>query len=241
MYRAGARARSACSPGAASWSSRGAAAAAGTRLVLVDDGFSHWPLARGRGHRPARRGRPLGGRPPAAGRATARAACARCSARSVVVVSRLPPGRGPGAAGWSARPRAGAGGAARGRPAPGRGCAALRAAAGAAAARGRRVRVVTGDRATRRRSRRSAREAGLRCRRSRAWRDHHWFTPGEARRGARARRGGRGALGAADGEGRGTLAGDGAARDRVAVLEVEWEWVRRGRGGRAPGAGGGEA
>jgi tetraacyldisaccharide-1-P 4'-kinase len=72
----------------------------------------------------------------------------------------------------------------------------------------------------------SAREWGLRVDTARAWRDHHWFTRAEAEAalaGAR-RTDGWVLLTAKDA----VRWPPGAARDRVAVLEVEWEWVRGG-------------
>jgi tetraacyldisaccharide-1-P 4'-kinase len=72
----------------------------------------------------------------------------------------------------------------------------------------------------------SAREAGLRVDGVRVRRDHHWFTPAEAAAALEAARrvGGWVLVTAKDA----VRWPEGAARERVAVLEVEWEWVRGG-------------
>jgi tetraacyldisaccharide-1-P 4'-kinase len=91
---------------------------------------------------------------------------------------------------------------------------------------GARVRVVsaTGNPAA---VEASAREAGLVVASASRWRDHHWFTPREARREL-ARAGEEGCwvlLTAKDA----VRWPEEAGRDRVGLLEVEWEWVAGGK------------
>lgn len=194
------------------------AAAAGARLVLVDDGFSHWSLARDLDVVLVDAGDPLGGdallplgrlREPH--RALQRA--------GVLVLSRAPSGADP--EGLLAR-------AARLAP------AALRAAGrhavrgvttldGAPAPAGGRVRVVTatGNPAA---VVRSAAEAGCEVTSYRAYRDHHWFRPGEARAELARAAADRAAV---------LLTAKDAVRwplhhPDVRVLQVEWEWVLNG-------------
>mgnify|MGYP001051290425 FL=1 len=98
----------------------------------------------------------------------------------------------------------------------------VRALAGGAVPAGARVELLTatGNPAA---VEASAREAGLRVDGVRTRRDHHWFTRREA--GAaleRARRAGGWVLLTAKDEVRWP---GGAPRERVAVLEVDWEWV----------------
>jgi len=194
------------------------AAATGARLVLVDDGFSHWRLARDLDVVLADAGDPLGGdallplgrlREPH--RALQRA--------GVIVLSRVPPGADP-------EPPL----ALLARFAP----AAVRAAgrhaicgvttlAGAPVAAGGRVRVVTAtgnpDAVVR-----SAAEAGFEVTGQRAFRDHHWFHADEARAEAARADADRSAV---------LLTAKDAVRwplpsVDVRVLQVEWEWVLNG-------------
>lgn len=197
--------------------SAGAAARAGFDPVIVDDGLSHWPLARDvdivllDAHDLTGGGRLLpAGRLREPLRALQRA--------RAVVVSRLGAGEDP--APWLEQVKVLAPGAmlaaARHRVKGVRplGCGQLPA--------GARVRVVTatGNPAA---VEASAREAGLEVASASRWRDHHWFTPREARQEL-ARAAGEGAwvlLTAKD-----AVRWPGSAeRDRVAVMEVEWEWV----------------
>jgi tetraacyldisaccharide 4'-kinase len=194
-----------------------AAAAAGHALILVDDGFSHWALARdldlvlvddaasaaGDALLPA-------GRLREPRRALQRAdwlVLTRVSppldADRVTALRRLAP---------AARFAAG-----RHR------VAGLRKLDGAAA-RPSRVRVVTGtgnpDAVAA-----SAREAGLEVAALASYRDHHWFTPAEAKRerAAAAREGASVLLTAKD-----AVRWPLPAEDDVCVLDVTWEWVEGG-------------
>ena len=194
-----------------------AAARAGFEWVIVDDGLSHWTLARDvdivllDAHDLTGGGRLLpAGRLREPLRALQRA--------RAVVVSRLGPGEDP--APWLERVRALAPGAmlAGGRHR----VRGVRALGGTEAPSGARVRVVsaTGNPAA---VESSAREAGLEVTSTSRWRDHHWFTPREAR----------GELDRAAGEDSWLLITakdavrwpESAGRERVAVLEVVWEWV----------------
>ncbi len=194
-----------------------AAAAAGARLVLVDDGFSHWPLARdvdvvmldatdlwgGGALLPAGRMR------------EPRRALQRAHA---LVISRLAPGEDP--APWFAEVRSFAPAAllAAGRHR----ITGVRDAGGLAVTPGGRARVVTatGNPAA---VARTAEEAGYGPVELAAYLDHHWFSVAEAdREGDRA--------------GAGTLLV--TAKDVVRwpaqasrqphVLGVGWEWVAGG-------------
>jgi len=196
-----------------------AAAAAGARLVVVDDGFSHWALERdldlvlveardcGGG------GRMLpGGRLREPWRALQRA--------SFVIASRLDPGADPGAAlEWLARRAPGAGLAA-GRHA----VRGVRTLAGEASKPEGRVRVVTatGNPGA---VARTAREAGFESATLSAYRDHHWFTPAEVERERRAaeREGARLLLTPKDAVRWPRTPGDGTL-----VLEVAWSWIAGG-------------
>jgi tetraacyldisaccharide 4'-kinase len=196
-----------------------AAAAAGCGLVIVDDGFSHWPLARDLDV-VLLDARDLlgGGRLLPAGRL--REPLRALQRARVVVVSRLGPGEDPGPHLERARTLA-----------PGAVLAAarhrvtgVRALGAEPVPPGARVRVVTatgnpGAVAA------SAREAGLEVAGVSAWRDHHWFRPAEA--DAELER--------AEAEGawllltsKDAVRWPGPATGRVAVLEVEWEWVLGG-------------
>ena len=197
-----------------------AAARAGFELVIVDDGLSHWPLARDvdvvllDAHDLTGGGRLLpAGRLREPLRALQRA--------RAVVVSRLGPGEDP--APWLARARALAPGAvfaaARHR------LKGVRALGGGEVQSGARVRVVsaTGNPAA---VEASAREAGLEVTSTSRRRDHHWFGLREAREEmARAAREGSWVLVTAKDAVRWP---ESAGQDGVAVLEVEWEWVAGG-------------
>lgn len=197
-----------------------AAAAAGRRLVLVDDGYSHWALARQLDIVLLDAGDLLGGgRLLPAGRL--REPVRALQRADVVVVSRVPPGEEPDP--WLERVA---------RLAPGAVLAAgrhrvtgVRALAGGAVPAGVGVHVVSAT-GNPRAVEASAREAGLRIEETRAWRDHHWFTPAEAAAALARARGTDGwvLLTAKDA----VRWPAGTARERVAVLEVEWEWVRGG-------------
>jgi len=197
-----------------------AAAARGFPLVLVDDGFSHWRLERDLdlvildardlwgGGRLFPRGRLREPR-----RSLQRAA--------VVVISRLGPDEDPSRLFEEAGRYAPAAllAAARHR------ASGLRTLEGAPAAGLSRVRVVTGTghpaavAAT-------AKEAGLDVIEISTYRDHHWFTVAQARRELARADATRSAvlLTAKD-----AVRWPPAARGKeVAVLEVEWQWVRGG-------------
>jgi tetraacyldisaccharide 4'-kinase len=203
--------------GASKLESAGAAARAGFDPVIVDDGLSHWPLARDV-EIVLLDARDLtgGGRLLPAGRL--REPLRAMQRARAVVVSRLKEGEDPGP--WLEQARALAPGAllaaARHRPKGVRPLGSGEVPAGA------RVRVVsaTGNPAA---VEASAREAGLEVASASRWRDHHWFTPREARQEA-ARAAGEGSwvlLTAKDA----VRWPESAGWERVAVLEVEWEWV----------------
>ncbi|MBI5711739.1 MAG: tetraacyldisaccharide 4'-kinase, partial [Candidatus Eisenbacteria bacterium] len=138
-----------------------------------------------------------------------------------LVVSRLAAGEDPAPHFAAAGPYAPAAALAAGRHR----VTGARALAGDPPAPGSRVRVVTatGNPAA---VARSAGEAGFEVVGLDAWRDHHWFTRAEAAAGRRRA--------AADGAWTLLTAKDavrwpaGAPRERVAVLEVAWEWVAGG-------------
>lgn len=197
-----------------------AAAGSGCRLVVVDDGFSTWNLARdldvvlldsqdlwGGGHLLPR------GRLREPRRALQRA--------GVVIVSRLGRGEDPGpllAEAW--------------RYAPGSLLAAgrhrvcgVRSLAGQPLAAGGRVWILTatGNPGA---VEKSAREAGLEVAGRSIYRDHHWFSAEEIARERRQAAAARATLllTAKDAV---RWPGAHASQD-AAVLEVEWEWVCRG-------------
>jgi tetraacyldisaccharide 4'-kinase len=195
-----------------------AAAAAGRRLVLVDDGFSHWALARDLDVVLLDALDPLGGgRLLPAGRL--REPVRALQRAGVLVVSRLPAGADP--APWLERAA---------RLAPGAVLAAgrhrvtgLRALDGGIVPAGAAFHLLTAT-GNPRAVEATAREAGLRLDGVRVRRDHHWFGRAEAA-----------AATARAGEAWVLLTGkdavrwpDDAPRRRVAVLEVDWEWVRGG-------------
>jgi tetraacyldisaccharide 4'-kinase len=194
-----------------------AAAAAGRGLVLVDDGFSHWALAREVDVVLLDAGDLLGGgRLLPAGRL--REPVRALQRASAVVVSRLPAGEA--VAPWLERVA---------RLAPGAVAAAgrhrvtgVRGLSGGSVPAGAGVVLVTAT-GNPRAVQASAREAGLRVDAIRTWRDHHWFTAAEAGAAAEeaGRTGGWVLVTAKDA----VRWPQGAARDRVAVLDVEWEWV----------------
>ena len=206
--------------GASKLDSARAAARAGFDPVIADDALSHWPLARDvdivllDAHDLTGGGRLLpAGRLREPLRALQRA--------RAIVVSRLGAGEDPEP--WLERARDLAPGAmlaaARHR------LKGVRPLGGGEVPPGARVRVVsaTGNPAA---VEASAREAGLEVAAASRWRDHHWFTPREARRElARAADEGCWVLLTAKDAVRWP---ESAGQDRVAVLEVEWEWVAGG-------------
>ena len=218
---------------AASWSWRGPRRRPGRRLVLVDDGFSHWALARRTDIVLLDAGRPAGRRPPAAGGAAARAGAGAAAG-----------GRGRGVAGaararsrtrWLERvARLAPGAIAGGGPAPGeRGAGAGRRGRrggrrGAAPDRDREPRGGGGERARGRAAGRTGSGSGATTTGSRA-------AEAAAALEAARRAGGWVLVTAKDA----VRWPEGAARERVAVLEVEWEWVRGGEAVERAGAGGG--
>ncbi|MFN8588108.1 MAG: tetraacyldisaccharide 4'-kinase [Candidatus Eisenbacteria bacterium] len=194
------------------------AVAAGAQLVLVDDGFSHWPLARDVDLVLLDRTDLFGGGQllPAGRLREPLRALQRATA---VIVTRLAPDDDPGLLVESVR-----------RHAPGArfGCARHRATAVVDLAGRRcgahgpaRVLTATGNAAA---VARSVQEAGFGPVTLSAWRDHHWWSADEARREV-----------AAAGEGTLVLTRKDAVRwplapgeGRVAVLDVAWEWVSGG-------------
>jgi tetraacyldisaccharide 4'-kinase len=195
-----------------------AAAVSGAALVLVDDGFSHWPLARDEDLVLLDRTDLFGGgRLLPAGRL--REPLRALHRATVVIVTRLAPGEDP--APWleAVRPYAPAAllAAARHRVTGVRdgegGRHDQRGAAHVVTATGNPGAVVA-----------SAREAGFAPVSSSSYRDHHWFTAREARR--EADRAGAGALlvTAKDAVRWPRLPGYPGPR----VLEVGWEWVAGG-------------
>jgi tetraacyldisaccharide 4'-kinase len=212
------------------------AAAAGFRLVLVDDAFSHWGLERDL-DLVVLDARDLwgGGLLIPAGRLREpRRALQRAR---VVVVSRLGPAEDPAPMMAEARGFA-----------PGALIAAARhrvrharTLAGGPVPAGGRARVVTAT-GNPRAVEASAREAGFDVVALSAYRDHHWFDGGEARREiAAARAAGAVVLLTAKDAVRWP---PGAAAADVRVLEIEWEWHTAGEAvvrlvleGEGPGGG----
>jgi tetraacyldisaccharide 4'-kinase len=197
-----------------------AAARAGAQLVLVDDGFSHWGLARDLDvvllDRTDLWG---GGRLLPAGRL--REPLVALQRAGVIVVTRLAAGEDPATLLAEVRRRVPAACVAAARHAPD----GVRDLAGAPlAARGAaRVLTATGNPGA---VAASAREAGFAPVTLVAYRDHHWFSLAEARREHAA-------------AGAGTLLlttkdavrwPSGAPRERVAVLATRWKWVSGGDG-----------
>ena len=195
-----------------------AAAAGGARLVLVDDGFSHWGLERDLDvvllDRTDLWG---GGRLLPAGRL--REPVRAIQRAGVVVVTRLAATEDPEPLLAEVRGRAPAAWVAAARHA----VAGVRALAGGAWAERGAARVVTAtgnpDAVAA-----SAAEAGFAPVALAAYRDHHWFTPAEARREHERAAGGTLLLTAKDA----VRWPERAPRERVAVLEARWQWVRHG-------------
>lgn len=194
------------------------AAAAGARFVLIDDGFSHWPLERDLDivllDRTDLWG---GGRLLPAGHL--REPVRALQRAQVVVVTRLAAGEDPAPLLDEVRRRVPAATLAAARHAPD-GVRDLEgrphASSGAA-----RVLTATGNPEA---VAASAREAGFAPVTLAAYRDHHWFTPAEATREHALSQGGTLLLTAKDA----VRWPSGAPRDRVAVLGTRWEWVTGG-------------
>jgi tetraacyldisaccharide 4'-kinase len=209
------------------------AARDGARLVFVDDGFSHWALARDLDlvlldarDAPGESRMLPAGRLREPRRALQRA--------DIVIVSRLDPGEDAGPALLAAARLAPAALLAAGRHAP----SGFRRLEGGACEHPGRVRVVTAtgnpDSVAR-----TAREAGCEVAGTSTYRDHHWFSQAEARAEIAA---------AAGSAARVLLTAKDAVRwplndERVCVLEVAWQWVvagdeveRRVFSGTAPSA-----
>jgi len=194
------------------------AAAAGAALILVDDGFSHWGLARDLDLVLLDRTDPWGGgRMLPAGRL--REPIVALQRADAIVVTRLAPADDAAALLAEVAERAPAARVAAARHAV-RGVRDLDGHPLAARGRARVVTATGNPRAVAA----SAREAGFEPVTLAAYRDHHWFSPGEARREHAAAAGGTLLLSAKDAV-RWPAA---APRDGVAVLEVGWEWVAGG-------------
>ena len=198
----------------------GAAAASGSGLVLVDDGFSHWALERDLDLVVLDAGDLWGGgRLMPAGRLREpRRALQRAR---VVVIARLGPDQDP--APLQAEARAYAPGsliaAARHR------VSGVRTLAGEVAPAAGPALVWTGT-GNPQAVAASAREAGFEVTALEAYRDHTWFSVGAARAAlARARAAGAVLLLTAKDAVRWPA---GLAADSVRVLEVEWAWVAEG-------------
>ena len=194
------------------------AAQLGARLVLVDDGFSHWPLERDVDvvllDRTDLWG---GGRLLPAG--TLREPIRALQRAQAVVVTRLSPEEDPAPLLDEVRRRAPAALLA----------AARHVTAGVRDLEGREVpasgpaRVLTAT-GNPRAVEASAREAGFGPVTLSAYRDHHWFTPEEAVREHAAAAGGLLLLTGKDA----VRWPAGAPRDRVAVLGTRWRWITGG-------------
>jgi len=195
-----------------------AAAAQGASLVLVDDAFSHWALERDLDvvllDRTDLWG---GGRLLPAGRL--REPVRAIQRAGVVVVTRLAAAEDPTPLLDEVQRRAPAALVAAARHA----VAGVRDLAGAprAASGPARVLTATGNAAA---VAASAREAGFAPVTLAEYRDHHWFTLAEATREHALAAAGTLLLTAKDA----VRWPDGAPRERVAVLETRWEWVRNG-------------
>jgi tetraacyldisaccharide 4'-kinase len=198
-----------------------AAAGAGHALVLVDDGFSTWSLARDLDLVLLDARDPWGGGSllPAGRLREPRRALQRAA---IVVVSRLAPGEDPAPLLDEARAYAPAALLAAGRHAV-RDVAPL--APSQASMSTRRVRVVTGT-GNPESVAASAREAGLEVVALSRYRDHHWFSAAEAARELhRAGREDAAVLLTAKDAVRWPAPADAAP---VLVLRVAWEWVTGG-------------
>ena len=191
------------------------AAAAGARLVLIDDGFSHWPLERDLDIVLLDRTNLWGGgRLLPAGHL--REPIRALQRAEVVVVTRLAMDEDPAPLLAEVRRRAPAATLAAARHVPdgvrdldGRSCAGSGAA---------RVLTATGNPEA---VAASAREAGFAPVTLAAYRDHHWFTLAEATREHALAQGGCLLLTAKDA----VRWPVDAPRDRVAVLGTRWQWV----------------
>ena len=192
------------------------AAAAGRRLLLVDDGFSHWRLERDLDLVLLDAWDPWGGgRMLPAGRLREpRRALQRASG---VVWSQVERDQDPAPLIAEAKSAAPAARVAVGRHA----VAGVRRLDGAECEASGRAVVVTGT-GNPRSVARTVAEAGFQVTDLRAYPDHHWFDPEEARREEERAR----ALGAQV-----ALTAKDAVRwplppgDRVVVVQVRWEWV----------------
>lgn len=195
------------------------AAAAGHDLVIVDDGFSHWALERDVDIVLMDARDPWGGGEllPAGRLREPRRALQRAGA---VVVTRLGPGEEAAAHLDAIRRYAPAARLAAGRHR----VAGVRALSGEPVAAHGPARVVTAT-GNPEAVERSAREAGFSPVSLAAYRDHHWFTSGEARREIAAA--GPGATLLLTAKDRVRWPAEAAAKN-VAVLEVAWEWVSGG-------------
>lgn len=203
-----------CFAGTRKWALAEQAAAAGHALVLVDDGFSHWPLARDLDVVLLDRDDLLGGgRMLPLGRL--REPLRALQRADVVVISRLRPGDDPGE--WIARARPFAPGArwaaARHR------LAGVRTPAGQPlAARGAaHVVTATGNPEA---VERTAIEAGFSPVTLAAYRDHHWFRAAERARERERARGGTLLLTAKD-----AVRWPADESAGVGVIDVGWEWI----------------
>jgi tetraacyldisaccharide 4'-kinase len=206
--------------GSRKWTLAASAARSGAALILVDDGFSHWPLERDLDLVLLDAADPWGGGKllPAGRMREPHRALQRAGA---LIASRMPARVDPGPvlralAAWAPAARLGAG---RHR------VVGARRPGGAALAAGARVRVVTAT-GNPEAVAASAREAGLEVTALSTYRDHHWFRPDQRRRerAAAARDSATVLLTAKD-------AVRWPERERegeVAVLEVAWQWVHGG-------------
>jgi tetraacyldisaccharide 4'-kinase len=196
----------------------GAAVAAGARLVLVDDGFSHWGLERDLDVVLLDRTDLWGGGmllPAGRLREPVRA----LQRAGVVVVTRLGAEEDPEPWLEEVRRRAPAALVAAARHAVA-GVHDLESTAVRAEGAARLV-TATGNPGA---VAASAREAGYSDVTLSAYRDHHWWTLSEARREHAAARGGTLLLSAKDA----VRWPAGAPRERVAVLGTRWQWLRGG-------------
>ncbi|MBI1799408.1 MAG: tetraacyldisaccharide 4'-kinase [Candidatus Eisenbacteria bacterium] len=191
------------------------AAADGAQLVLVDDGFSHWALLRDLDIVLLDALNPFdGGRLLPAGRL--REPMRALQRAQVVVLSRLAPGQDPEPALSQAHRFAPAATLAAGRHA----LVGFRALDGGRVAAPSRVRVVTatGNPAA---VSRTASEAGCEVASASVYRDHHWFTPAEARSELDLADRDRSEI---------VISAKDAVRwplsdPRVRVMDVTWQWV----------------
>jgi tetraacyldisaccharide 4'-kinase len=195
-----------------------AAAAAGKRLVLVDDGFSHWALERDLDVVLLDSTDPWGGRrllPAGRLREPLRA----LQRAGLVILTRLAPGADADAALAEARRRAPGARFAAGRHR----VTGARMLAGGPLAAGSRVWLVTatGNPAA---VEASAREAGFELVGGRRFRDHHWFRADERAELRRAAAAARARLLMTPKDAMRWPAAD----PEAAVLDVEWAWVSGG-------------